>query len=152
MMNNSDAPVRVTITPTGEEVVEASRSVHEHVAGAGGSSMVTNISGGNVNLAQHSQHVTQTQDNRTGSAAALDLVDAIRAQIAELPATERQPVETATAALHAEAAGQARPALLRELSNKAVTAAVRAAATAGATDLVQHLMPHLQHVLTAVGA
>ena len=148
MANNSSAPIRARITPRGEDVVERGRSVWDESTQPGGAQFV--ISGGNNQIASHSQHVSQKQDNRSGAAAVLELVAEIRRHLPELADEERPAVEVTLGELEAEAEGPARGARLRELSNKAVTAAIAAGASAGATQIVERLMPHLQNVMAAI--
>ncbi|MBF4616419.1 hypothetical protein [Curtobacterium sp. VKM Ac-1376] len=151
-MANSDAPIRAKITADGEDVIEGGRSVHDPAPSARGSShFMTSIHGGNVQIAQQSSHVTQSQDNRSGAAAALELVDAVLAQVSELPAAQQVSVNSAAEELRGEAEGHARESVLQQLGNKVFTAAVVAGATAGSNTIAAQLMPHLAKLLHAIG-
>jgi hypothetical protein len=154
LSNNSDAPVRVEITADGADIIERSQSVHDTQQPdfQTGTHFHTTISDSNVNLAQQSKNVTQTQDNRSGAAAAIELVDAVLKQAAELPPTSQSAIEEAASALRVEAVGPARGEKLRELSNKVFTALVTAGAVNGMNDLGARVLPHLQRVLEAVGS
>lgn len=153
LMNNSDAPIRVEITSVGADRVENRQSVHEQpVTPTANNHFHNTITGGNVNVAQQAAHFTQTQDNRSGAAAALELADAAVERVSHLPSEHRAGVAAAASDLRDEAQGPARGQRLRELSNKVFTAVVTAGAVNGANDLGAQLMPHLQKVLEAIGS
>jgi hypothetical protein len=120
-------PLRPSLTIAGRDLVESGRSVTERPT-PGGSAYNTTITGGNVNLAQGSNNVSQHQDNRSAADAALAIVDLVLARIDEVTPEQRPAVQADVEALRAEASGEGRGHVLRDLGTKVLTTVATGAA------------------------
>lgn len=138
----NSGPIRPDITAKGSKYVEDGIDVHtppEALHGGGGSPQynVTVSDGATANIAQGSNHVSQTL-NVGWQGDALALVETINARLTQVQDTsELEELRATVAELRDAATTNAEPGTVRRIAGKIVAALTTAAGAQLGTDLVQ---------------